>query len=152
MLGAGTKSGMGEMSSQSSSSLALPPAGSPVSRSSSDRGRNRSSPMAATSTIETEHPSELQRGLALPAVFNERDQRDRIAAPVVRSEVGPDAALQVDLETSRVAIAAPRIERDILATRPSAVGEQAATDGLERGERLGVDAVEVDGAVTKHWS
>ena len=73
--------------------------------------------MAATSTIETEHPGELQRGLALLAVFDEGDERDRITALVVRSEVGPDAAPQVDLETSRVAIAAPRIERDILATR-----------------------------------
>jgi hypothetical protein len=71
-------------------------------------------------------------------------------SPLAKSAHRP--VLKLILKTSRVAIAAPRIERDILATRPSAVGEQAATDGLERGERLGVDAVEVDGAVTKHWS
>src|ERR1700722_6943469 len=139
------------MRSQSSSLPAGLPVGVSCSRSSSDIRRKRSSSsMAGTSTIETEHPGELQRGLALLAVFDECDQRDGITALVAAREIGPPSGSQIDLERAQVAVAATRVEREIFVTRPSAVGKQAATDGLERGERLGVDAVEVDGAATKH--
>ena len=90
------------MSQSSSSSAPACRAAPACSRSSSDNGRKRSSSsMAATSTIETEHPGELQRGLALLAVFNEGDQRDRIAAPVAVAKSAQTPVSQVDLETSR---------------------------------------------------
>ena len=56
--------------------------------------------MAATSSIEAEHPGKLQCGLALLAVFDEGDQRDRIATLVATREVGPHAGSQIDLEAS----------------------------------------------------
>ena len=57
--------------------------------------------MAATSTIETEHPGELQRGLALLAVFDECDQRDGIAALVAAREVGPAPVRKLILKEPR---------------------------------------------------
>ena len=83
--------------------------------------------MATTSSIEAEHPGELQRGLALLAVFDEGDQRDGIAALVAAREVGPDAGSQIDLERAEVAVGATRIEREIfVADRAGRRAERAA--------------------------
>jgi hypothetical protein len=54
--------------------------------------------MATTSAIEGEQTGELQRSLALSAVFNEGDEANGIASLVAARKVRPPAGLQVDLE------------------------------------------------------
>src|SRR5271166_6677230 len=136
MSGSGIVSGTGTMGSQPSS-LALPPAGPlrACSRSSSDKGWKRSS-MAVTSTIETEHVSDFPSRLGLAAALEVRDQRDDVAAACIMArEVGPLAAGQADPKRAEVTIDAPRIECDILATRPPTVGKEALEDGGQERQR-----------------
>ena len=94
--------------------------------------------------LNTELSCQRPSGLKLAQAVEIGVQGNRIAAGVGRGEIRPDAAAQVDLEASRIAVVARRIAANVLTRLDATAGNPFLQDGRESRECSAVDPVEVD--------
>ena len=81
--------------------------------------------------LNTELSCQRPSGLKLAQAVEIGVQGNRIAAGVGRGEIRPDAAAQVDLEASRIAVVARRIAANVLTRLDATAGNPFLQDGRE---------------------
>jgi hypothetical protein len=93
---------------------------------------------------DPEHGGKAPGGLSLGEVEEIRDKSDHVAALVAGGEVGPLAAMQINLERAGISACTARSAHHPIRTLPAAIGQPALEKGRQCRQGSAADPVDAE--------